>query len=138
MSQKTQNPENTILSSEYKTVINELGLVEQVKLDGGGLRKNEGKLRTDLVPMSTLRSLARVLGKGAEKYEDNNWRRGMKWSTVQASLLRHLMLWIDGEDIDQESGLNHMDHIMANVTFLLEYIEVYPEGDDRFKRRKNE
>ena len=136
MSQKTQNPENTILSSEYKTVINELGLVEQVKLDGGGLRKNEGKLRTDLVPMSTLRSLARVLGKGAEKYEDNNWRRGMKWSTVQASLLRHLMLWIDGEDIDQESGLNHMDHIMANVAFLLEYIEIYPEGDDRFKRRK--
>ena len=136
MSQKTQNPENTILSSEYKTVINELGLVEQVKLDGGGLRKNEGKLRTDLVPMSTLRSLARVLGKGAEKYEDYNWRRGLKWSTVQASLLRHLMLWIDGEDIDQESGLNHMDHIMANVAFLLEYIEIYPEGDDRFKRRK--
>ena len=136
MSQKMQNPEKAIQSSEYKTVINEIGLIEKVKIDGGGLRKNGGKLRTDLIPMSSLRSLSRVLGKGAEKYADNNWRRGMNWSTVQASLLRHLMLWIDGEDIDDESGLNHMDHVMANVAFLVEYIEVYPEGDDRFKRGK--
>jgi len=131
-----QNPENTTQSSQYKTVINEIGLVEKVKLDGGGLRKNDGKLRMDLVPMSSLRALARVLGKGCDKYEDNNWRRGMKWSIVQASLLRHLMLWIDGEDIDKESGLNHMDHVAANVAFLLEYIEVFPQGDDRFKREE--
>jgi len=105
----------------------------KAKVDGGGLRKNGGKLRTDLIPMSSLRSLSRVLGKGAEKYDDNNWRRGMKWSTVQGCLFRHLMKWIDGEDIDDESGLNHMDHVMANVAFLVEYIERYPEGDDRFK-----
>ncbi len=102
-------------------------------VDGGGLRYDAGKLRMDLVPMSTLRSLARVLGKGAEKYAPNNWRRGMEYSKVVACLLRHLSQWVDGEDIDQESGLNHLDHIMANAAFLVEYNDYYPEGDDRFK-----
>ena len=62
------------LIREY-TIDEDNGLLkecEKVKVDGGGLRKNDGKLRTDLIPMSSLRSLSRVLGKGAEKYDDNN------------------------------------------------------------------
>lgn len=101
------------------------------KIDGGAQRFNEGKLRMELVPTSTMRSLARVMGYGANKYAPNNWKRGMDWSKVIGCLYRHLTAWQDGEDFDSESKLNHMDHVAANVAFLLEYIENFPQGDDR-------
>lgn len=55
-----------------------------------GLRFNEGKTRYDLVPAFAQEQYARVLTKGAQKYAERNWERGMKWSKVIASLERHL------------------------------------------------
>lgn len=104
--------------------------------DGKGSRLNNGKLRMELVPTSMRRALARVFGYGANKYEVNNWKRGMKYSTVLGCLHRHLAAWEDGEDIDVESGLNHMDHVAANVAMLIEYIDYYQQGDDRYKYAK--
>ncbi len=105
-------------------------------IDGAGLRKNEGKLRVDLVPVSAITALAQVLEVGAKKYADNNWRRGMKWSNVHSSLHRHLLKWLAGEDKDEESGLSHMAHVLCNAAFLVEYETTCPELDDRFKAKE--
>lgn len=105
----------------------------QPKVDGGGLRHNTGKLRMDLVPTTAMRALARVMGYGAKKYAPFNWARGMQYSIVIGCLLRHLTAWMDGEDNDPESGLSHLDHVIANVAFLIHYAEHYKAGDDRFK-----
>ena len=96
-----------------------------------GLRYNEGKIRYDLIPTFANQQFARVLGKGAEKYGEQNWEKGMAWSSVIASLKRHIAAFESGEDFDAETGLLHMAHAMCNVSFLLEYYKIYPQGDDR-------
>lgn len=96
-----------------------------------GLRYNEGKIRHDLVPQFAQQEYAKVLTRGAEKYAVRNWELGMRWSSVLASLKRHLTAYELGDDYDEESGLLHMAHVMCNAGFLLEYYKIYPQGDDR-------
>lgn len=96
-----------------------------------GLRYNEGKLRYDLLPPRWMEALAEVMTKGAEKYEPRNWEKGMEWSKCYASLMRHTVAWLKGEDIDPESGLPHMAHTAWNALALVEYAETHPEYDDR-------
>lgn len=96
-----------------------------------GLRFNEGKTRHDLVPQFAQEQYARVLTKGAEKYEEYNWAKGMSWTSVIASLKRHTSAFERGEDYDKESGLLHTAHIMCNAAFITEYYKIYPQGDDR-------
>jgi 5'(3')-deoxyribonucleotidase len=98
---------------------------------GKGLRENTGKARFDLVPAGAVESLARVMTKGAVKYTEWNWAKGMPWSTVLASLERHLNAFKKGEDYDPETGLLHVEHIAANAAILIEYYRIHPQGDDR-------
>ena len=60
--------------------------------------------RYDLVPFDALDELATVYGVGAQKYEDNNYLKGYKYSYSLGALLRHVSLWAQGEDYD--NGLN--------------------------------
>lgn len=96
-----------------------------------GKRFNEGKLRYDLCPAFAQQQYAEVLTKGAKKYGDNNWRKGMPWMSVIASLERHLMAFKQGENYDRESGNLHTAHIMCNAAFLTEYVKLHPHYDDR-------
>ena len=98
---------------------------------GGGLRFNAGKLRHDLVPAFAQEQYVRVLTKGASKYADRNWEAGMKWSTVLASMKRHIAAIEAGEDYDPETGELHAAHVMCNAGFLAQYYKIYPQGDDR-------
>jgi 5'(3')-deoxyribonucleotidase len=98
---------------------------------GEGLRYNEGKSRHDLVPAFAQEQYTRVLTKGATKYAERNWEKGMPWSKVISSLERHLQAIKRGEDHDKETGLLHAAHIMCNAGFLTEYYRIYPQGDDR-------
>jgi hypothetical protein len=98
---------------------------------GTGIRHNEGKLRLDLIPPFATKEIGRVFTTGAGKYPERNWEKGMKWTTVIASLKRHLLEFELGEDMDPETGHYHMAHLATNAMFLLEYYKIYPEGDDR-------
>ena len=99
-----------------------------------GKKYDEGKLRMDLVPIEAIDGIARVLGMGAKKYGDRNWERGINYSRVYAALFRHLTSWWSGEDLDPESGFNHLDHILCNAAFLRAYtMREMDEFDDRTK-----
>ena len=102
-------------------------------VDGGGMRFNSGKLPMHLVPTSAIYALADVLEYGATKYDDHNWRRGMKWSVPYSCAMRHLLKWFEGEEKDEESGKEHLAHVMANIAMLIEYKSTCKELDDRFK-----
>jgi len=100
-----------------------------------GNKLDIGKPRLDLIPKEVFLSLGEVLGFGASKYDAHNWRRGIKFSRIQAACLRHLTAWASGEDTDPESGLSHIDHALANLGFLATFIrEGRTELDDRYKR----
>lgn len=98
-----------------------------------GVKFDAGKPRLDLLPARPLLDIARVLTFGAAKYDDHNWRRGMRWGRVYASLVRHLLAWHAGEDNDPETGLPHLAHAGCCVLFLLEYAHANPELDDRYR-----
>lgn len=100
---------------------------------GTGARYNDGKPDFSLIPLALLEGEARVWEYGAKKYSRNNWMRGMQWSVPLACILRHLAKWQAGEDLDQETGESHLDHISCNVRMLSLYAKTYPEGDDRPK-----
>lgn len=104
---------------------------QKISANGTASRYNQNKLRFDLVPTHAQEQFVTVLTLGAQKYGDENWRKGFPWRSVGASLERHLHAWKKGEDVDAESGLSHMAHIMCNAAFLLEYEQIYKEGDDR-------
>jgi len=86
-----------------------------------GRKDDNDKLRMDLIPTEAVEALAEVLTMGAKKYDDHNWREGIKYSRVIAALKRHLTSWEGGEVFDEESGLNHMAHVLCNAAFLITY-----------------
>lgn len=84
-----------------------------------GLKFDTGKLRWDLLPLECIEDCVKVLTMGANKYAPNNWQKveGAN-ERYYAALLRHLSAWRQGEEIDPESGVSHLGHIMCNVIFL--------------------
>ena len=81
------------------------------------LRYNTGKPKWSLVHMHSLVPMIRVLEYGALKYEPFNWQKPMKRDELLDSMQRHLAALIDGNELDDESGLTHIGHIMANALF---------------------
>lgn len=97
-----------------------------VKYDGG-------KPAFALISPIALEEIAKVMGYGATKYADHNWRAGFKWSRVASAALRHIFAWLRGEDKDKETGLSHLAHAACCICFLLEFEKTKPEMDDRYK-----
>ncbi len=99
---------------------------------GSGARANKGKISLSLIPFHLLGGLARVFMGGKMKYAEYNWAKGMPWGTCMDCTLRHLIKWwFLGEEVDEESGCSHLDHILANILMLKHYSKAYPEGDNR-------
>lgn len=104
----------------------------------GGLRDNEGKPRLSLVPSELEEAVAHVIWKSSDqaggKYPLQNWRKGLPWSEVAESAIRHLKAFAQrGEDTDPETGLDHLAHAACNLAFLLWYRKNRPALDDRYK-----
>ncbi len=74
---------------------------------------------------------ARVFDYGRKKYAEWNWAKGMSWQEVISCAARHILAAWRGEEKDQESGLSHIGHAMCNLVMLWQYVETWPEGDDR-------
>lgn len=96
-----------------------------------GGQKGTKEVRMDLIPVYPLTELARLYGRGARKYEDNNWRKGYRWSLSYAALLRHLTQWWAGEDKDPEMGTSHLASVAWHAFTLAELERIHPGLDDR-------
>lgn len=108
------------------------------KIKEEAMRFNNGKTRWSLVDFSSIEDLANVLEFGAEKYDDHNWKKGLKSTEVVESLLRHTFSYLNGEDLDPESGLPHTGHMMCNVMFLSYISKFKPDFDTRFHDKNKE
>lgn len=102
-----------------------------------GKRYNEGKTKWSYVPFTALEPMVRVLMFGAEKYGAFNWKKGLKYTEISESLMRHLFAFLEGEDDDQESKLSHVGHILCNAMFLSYMFLFRKDMDDRVIEQKN-
>jgi hypothetical protein len=105
--------------------------VKKEKLEEG-TKYDKGKNRYDLIDGYALDELAKVYTYGTVKYDDNNWRKGMKWSRIFGALMRHSWAFWKGEEIDPESGHPHMAHAAWQCLALLNYSKYRKKFDDRW------
>lgn len=86
-----------------------------------GRKDDKAKSRLDLLPGRATLRVGDVLGHGARKYGDENWRRveGAK-RRYRAAALRHMMADLAGEGADPESGIEHLAHAACSLLFVLE------------------
>ena len=99
-------------------------------------RTNENKIRYDLCPAIAQREYAKIWTEGLKKYPARNWEKGFLFSEVIASAMRHLEAMRLGEMIDEESGLLHSAHLMANAAMLTEFYFTHPELNNLQKQIK--
>jgi len=98
-----------------------------------GERHNEGKIRWGLVSWKALVPMVQVLMFGANKYSAWNWTKGLSYTEICESLLRHTHAFMEGEDDDPESKLQHVGHILCNGMFLSYMFLFKKDMDDRNK-----
>ena len=73
-----------------------------------------------------------VLRHGADKYGAWNWRRERIGMTAYLSAMRrHINAVIAGEDIDRDSGLPHLAHVMATAAIVMDAAHANCVIDDR-------
>ena len=83
-------------------------------------KADKGKLELSLVNPQLVKAVAEVRMYGTEKYGDSeNWRKVEPKRYVDA-LYRHLLAYIEGNEVDEESGLSHLAHMACNLSFLLD------------------
>ena len=76
--------------------------------DSGAVRDmQEGKGRFDLMPMCVLMRLAKHYEKGAIKYKERNWEKGIPAHSYADSAMRHLVKYLDGWDDE--------DHLISAI-----------------------
>lgn len=101
------------------------------------LRFNKGKIQCQEVDPLFILGIGEVLTKSRAKYEHFNWQKDTPFSTPYDSLMRHLMAFQMGEEVDPETGCHHLLHAASNLMFLHYHATNHPESDDRgFKKVK--
>ena len=94
------------------------------------------KVPLALVPATALVLVADVFKEGARKYGAYNWRdQPVESMTYIHAALRHIMAFLDGEELDPESdGKPHLAHAMASLAILLDAAVTGNLLDNRPKR----
>lgn len=85
-------------------------------------KKYDGeKPKAYLLPPKALIEVAKVLTFGANKYDENNWKKlDNLQNRYTGAALRHILAHMDGEELDDETGLDHIAHAICCLMFKLE------------------
>ena len=83
------------------------------------------KVSVGLVPPSALIYMSMAFKEGARKYGAYKWReKAVETMTYVHAAERHIMAYLDGENIDPESGNPHLAHAMACLAILVDATEL--------------
>jgi len=83
----------------------------------GAVRDAAGTLkpRHDLIPVHAIVALGHHMRRGAAKYADRNWEKGMPLSVFFNSAMNHMLKFVAGYDDEP-----HLDAAIWNLTCLAE------------------
>lgn len=90
------------------------------------------KRPTSTIPTTVIAELGVAMLEGALKYGRHNYRvAGVRASVYKDAAKRHIDAWWEGQDIDPDSGLNHLIKAMASLTVLRDGVITGNWNDDR-------
>ena len=91
-----------------------------------GRKKDEDKLRFDLIVPEFEEAMAHVLTHGAKEYGANNWQKvADAKARYTGALQRHLNQYRKGYIYDLDSDCNNLAQIAVNAMFLY-WFEIFP------------
>jgi hypothetical protein len=109
---------NYPLDGKFGHQPSQLDVVKEVSFSVG-TKFDQGKLRLELVPVEATEAIAAAMTYGAKKYGDWNWAKGIDHSRLVGAALRHISAYMQGEDVDSESGNEHLAHALASLSMLV-------------------
>ena len=78
------------------------------------------KLRWDLLPLEEIEDIVKVYTEGANKYGDNTWQHLENgYQRYKGAMLRHLVEYEKGNEIDEETGCRHLAQVAWNAISML-------------------
>ena len=117
--------------SDYISPVAATAAGETIMVDAAtGGQKGQKLERFDLIPVEPLEELARVYGRGAKKYADDNWRRGYSWKLSYGAMMRHAVKFWKGEQCD-EIGNHHLACVAWHCFTMMWYEQHNKGTDDR-------
>ena len=108
-------------------------MTQDVKTESDqGIKFDKGheKLRYDLIPPGPLAELAYVYTRGAEKYADRNWEKGMAWGRIFRAMIQHAFNFWMGRS-RHEKGMHSLGSVAWCAFTLMQYEHSYPNLDTR-------
>lgn len=90
---------------------------ERRSFETGAVRDTDvNKPRFDLIPPHALWRVAMLYARGAQKYGENNWQKGIPSQQMLASAMRHLEAYRRGETDE-----DHLAAVAWNILALMQY-----------------
>jgi len=85
-----------------------------------GSKYDSGKLEWDLLSITALKYVVKVMMFGRDKYSEDNWKLvNDGYNRYKKAALRHLMAAAEGEWLDEESNFPHLAHCICCCLFML-------------------
>ena len=100
-------------------------------IDDNGVKFDQEKVKMQLLDPTFLEEVAKVFTFGAEKYGENNYKKGLHVSRCLGALDRHLKSFKVLEDNDPETGLSHLAHAACCLQMIYYNYKNKQEFDDR-------
>jgi len=95
------------------------------------------KAKFSTVPMGVVLQVGLAMLEGMCKYGRHNYRAiGVRSSVYYDAIMGHIADWWEGQDIDPDSGLNHIDKAIASAFVLRDAINQGKLEDDRPPRSR--
>lgn len=92
----------------------------------------DAKPSMSLIPPAALLHMGAAMKNGAAKYGALKWREvSLDSTTYYDAAMRHMLAWLDGEDVAPDSGVHHLGHVMACCAIVLDAISMGNLNDNR-------
>ena len=112
-----------------------------------GVKNDQEKTDLSLFSWIWFVGVGRVLTRGKRKYAAHNWRKGLAIARLLAGVIRHITLFMAGQDLDvspnckgcqagdceKHTGEHHLDCASCGLMFAREMHATRPDLDDRYK-----
>lgn len=96
------------------------------------------KAPMSVVSGPVIAELGLAMMEGARKYGRHNYRAvGVRASVYYDAMMRHMMAFWEGEDIDPDSGISHVSKAMACLCVLRDSMLMGNWTDDRPPKHKD-